>query len=121
MIVKNIERYIHFAVDNGYRQPTPYWDYESISVSDNYIHYKKKIWWMLSMESDILLQSIKSKKFIEAIAIGVEKKHIVWWTRRMNINWITKYQEIAIRDWTLDTFIEQLLPKQPVWQKQENK
>lgn len=115
-----IEKYIQFAIDNGY-----------------------KLWWIEEIDRDFL-NSLKendlmytfvitSKEFIEAVARGAIKRKPLWWeytifyskidieryplcdwvnnkeVMKSIIDDITYYQAIAIRDNKLEDFINNIL------------
>ena len=123
-----IEKWIQFAIDNGYWEKYNWlqeysndngWCYEDIFdwefVSDNKRNY-------ISIE-----RLITSKKFIEAIARGYIKNNnptkyweVEWIGRHRNKHWtlhiydeileqITHLQAIAIRDGKLEEFIQKTL------------
>ena len=127
--MKQIERWIQFAIDNGYES---LWDTFEIQSLDDVTEdwYDIEFWTEdLNFDGDIrrlektinLIQFIKSKPFIEAIARGVIKNNISLNTYYYyNEDWsylnlceesiITIHQAIAIRDEKLEEFIEGLLP-----------
>ena len=119
-----IEKYITFWIDNGYL-----WLYPKYEID--------KQWWIKLYDEEFidlyhsqthLFVLITSKLFIEAVARGVLNKNR--WKKVENFLWglwyfskddsiieelideITTQQAIAIRDGTLEEFIENLLPKQ---------
>lgn len=129
--MKQIERYIQFAIDNGYIQNI-FWKYEKII--DLCIWNKQTFIWLLEKpwftahETFNNIEMFTSKYFIKAVASWIIKSwkksfklERAWLT---NIDWewltidtliqrITIDQAIAIRDDKLEEFIEQLLPLLP--------
>jgi len=101
--MKNI--YIQFAIDNWYD-------------TNNYIYeYLKERNFFVDMSSIVYFESMFiSKEFIEAIAKGLIIKHS-WGNSKAflqhylewEISQITINQAIAIRDWKLEEFIENLI------------
>tara|TARA_R110000744_G_scaffold363246_1_gene471508 strand:+ start:76 stop:381 length:306 start_codon:yes stop_codon:yes gene_type:complete len=100
-----IEKYIQFAIDNGYIYPwcdlimVCAWDYDEDTCFNAEAECK---------------EIITSKPFIEAIARGVFKKDLQVCDElyERKLDRLTSKQAIAIREGTLDKFIEKLLPKQ---------
>jgi len=113
---KEIERYLAFAIENGYMLP-----------KDMDAEYLSKCTFKIEV--------ITSKPFIEAIARGYIKNNnptqywevlSIW--KYKNENWIkyiydeiiehiTELQAIAIRDNTLSEYINNLLPNNKEWEK----
>lgn len=110
-----IEKYIQFAIDNGFIWLENFKIIENLRI-DNvniikwlFISYvDKKEWFILESIERIL----SSKPFIEAIARGISEKKKMWYESNYNdtiINIITTQQAIAIRENKLDEFIINLL------------
>lgn len=85
-----IEKYIQFAIENWYKEYDMEW-YLFMEVLKWPKHY---------------VSIITSKKFIEAVARWLNKTWLV------SPIYIMRYQAKAIYDWTLEDFINNLLPKE---------
>ena len=138
--MKTIERYINFAIDNGYTVKDYFYKKKLHNIR---ISWRKNIRfnWQTSPDSIYnyfsnkttnLYELITSKEFIEAIARGLLKTqkwnyvYFDWgfefvpkwdnkqWLRNIT-NRITASQAFAIRDKYLERFIEDLLPKENTW------
>ena len=89
-----IKKYITFWIENGY---------EGWSIfKDNKIEDILCVIWAINI--------ITSKEFIEAIARGLHKKNNYTDWIALSVDILTKEQAIAIRDWDLSNFINNLLP-----------
>ena len=114
-----IEKYIQFAIDNGFKWLDRYkgmprdirefeWEY-TITIDDD---------WFICEANVNLINLITSKPFIEAVARGYIVSRFTLHDDLTNscqqgyYDDITERQAMAIRDKTLDKFIEKLLPKQ---------
>ena len=115
--MNQLERYIQFAIDNGYRR-FKYEDTKDSFWIENISKDFKTVWLESenSMEQYVnITELITSKDFIESVSIWCEKLWTLQWSRRTNVDYITIKQAIAIRDNTLDTFITALL-----WTEKKN-
>lgn len=122
--MKTIERYIQFAIDNWYEKTLGY-GFELSSKNEHNISVYLNSNWI--RESYNIVQLITSKPYIEAIAKGLVKKYnwqtidwMFWYWAwefddslniELEVDEITTNQAIAIRNNTLEEFIENLLPK----------
>lgn len=94
-----IEQYIQFAIDNWYKENIIVWHCW-------YCVYEYK-WYGIKFSSN-LTELITSKEFIETIARGLTKKRYFPIMGKIDIEYITTGQAIAIRDCTLEEFITNL-------------
>ena len=128
-----IEKYIQFAIDNGFILD---WEIkiENNMFSENNIRVKGGN--LIIRQQELIFiypisELITSKPFIEAIARGLWNKAPYWKSKWYMVKMVfpiiwqlnygeqeglfedlTIFQAIAIRDGTLEQFIENLLPKQ---------
>ncbi len=124
--MKQIERLIQFAIDNGYmpKKDKHYFDW-TYEIREEYWNFTFWSWWDCHHLVN-LIQTITSKPFIEAVAYWNWKKSkavqhyykknwsypAVQWPDFLSTNHkITVQQAIAIRDNKLPEFIDNLLLK----------
>jgi hypothetical protein len=122
--METIERYIQFAIDNGYNTIH---EVTWIVYNTPYSEKVRFLYWREHYNEEHLLELITSKDYIEAIARGIEKTTISYRSasrvlldyethaempQDVFIDLITWRQAIAIRDNELETFITNILPKQ---------
>ena len=136
--MKTINKYIQFAIDNGYKIDYEYvfsekkWHIWETIINKDIIDkvINRDINWTLNFHSHIIknksiargsfsvIEAITSKPFIEAIAKGkISNTFIVHWEIEGDYldkisDKITLSQAIAIRDNKLEEFINSLLPNE---------
>lgn len=106
-----IEKYIQFAIDNWFKDLDWYkflwlkyeidhilWEFET-----NNWNYTTQLLW------DNIIEIIMSKEFIEAVARWLKDNWIQKEELSVIIDWLTITQAIAIREWKLEEFINNLL------------
>ena len=110
--MNEIERYIQFAIDNGYReedfwkeQENCLWKFDYLEI-DIQLYHIDRFWDEHITIQQNIIACITSKPFIEAVARGINKEEF---RIEVLIEQITTEQAIAIRDNKLDTFITNLL------------
>ena len=119
--MKEIEKYIHFAIDNGYNDKW-FWGNIKIECIWNYQWSLKCIkeegifqWICIEVSSwkenkiYSLYETITSKPFIEAVANWIQKKQTKYKWMLDLMDEICLNQAIAIRDNKLKEFINNLI------------
>lgn len=106
------QKYIQFAIDNWLIANIA-WKYEKVLEIDiwekqTYVSLQEKPWFTMSGTFNNI-ELITKKEFIQVISKWLDWKTWLWHLLHTRIKNITIGQAIAIRDWKLEEFINNLL------------
>jgi len=117
--METIERYIQFAITDWKFNDYDWYDFQW--YEETHIEWENYIRLFFSVNDEIINQDIKwsiidlitSKDYIESIARGLLKTDYVntQSAHRVDEDILTTSQAIAIRDWELPNFINNIFPK----------